>query len=158
MSRRRGVGVVELVLALAVFVVAAIFVFSVFGKSARHAVQSRNRKLALMTAQSYLEEIRGHEYGRPAPSTWPLGEPITVDYPFYVNGKEVLAEFKVSLKLETESLVGKSDKDFDRATLTVHWDEGLSGNEQARQLQQKQHTITASLLVAKPMFNLAGSP
>lgn len=148
--KRRGLGLIELVLAFAVFVVAALFVFTVFGGSSRHAVQSRSRKLAIMTAQNLLEEAKGHEFGTPAPESWPLDQEKPVKYRFVVYGRESMAEFRAKIELENRSLIGESEEDFDRVTVTIRWDAGLSGDEAEMKAQEKLRQVQATLLIARP--------
>jgi len=139
--RRRAIGLIEVILALSILLVAFVFVFTTFSGSARHAVQSRNRKLAILTAQSYLEEALAHPFGTPAPAEWPLdGQSRRLNYQFIVSGRPQLAEFLVDIKLENGSLIGKADQDFDRVTVVVRWHEG--GPKE----------VKADLLVAPPGF------
>jgi hypothetical protein len=137
--KRHGVGLAEIILALAVLLVAFVYTFSVFSSSARQAVQSRDRKLALLTAQSLLEEVRAHAWGRPAPKQWPLDKPGKVQYQFTVSKRPQECEYEVELKLETGALIGKVEGPSDKATVTVRW------------IEKGPHEISADLLLASPL-------
>lgn len=123
-TSRQALGLVEVILALSILLVAFLFVFSSFAGSARHAVQSRNRKLAILTAKSALEEVLAHPFGTAAPAEWPLEDVRKVNYTFIVSGRPQLAEFSLEMKLENGSLVGKGEQQFDRVTVLVGWHEG----------------------------------
>jgi len=137
--KRRGFNLVEIILALAVLLVAFVYTFSAFSKSARHAVQSRNRKLAILTAQSLLEEVRAHEWGRPAPKQWPLDKFGPVSYQFVVSKRQQKADFEVELQLQTGALIGKVVEPSDKAIVKVRWEEN------------GPHEISADLLLASPL-------
>lgn len=154
----RGINLIEILLATCVLLVAFVFVITAFSGSARQAIQSRNRKLAILTAQSWLDEVRAHDFGKPAPASWPINKPGLETYRFVVSGKEQLAEFPVEMTFENGSLIGKGLENFDRVTIVVRWEETLSGDAQSQQRQRELNKVKAELLIAKSSFALEESP
>lgn len=122
--RRRGIGLTEVILAIAVVSVALIALISVFGSGARHAVQTRNRTAAIMLAQSLMEEIQGHPYGLPAPASWPVSAPGQESIEVWVEGKKQAMDFKRTVAFENGSAIGKgAGESWDQATITITWEE-----------------------------------
>jgi len=151
--RRRGFTILEVVLALAVIAVAFLVLFSIFGSGARHAVQTRNRTMGMLVAQSIMEDLRGHQYGQPAPASWPIGPtPKTESFAFYVDGKPQEMVFRKQVTLDNGSLVGAAAGDADRATIVVSWDELTVGTPAERARLADQHKVTASILLRRSSY------
>jgi type II secretory pathway pseudopilin PulG len=123
--RRRAFSIVEIILALALLIVTGFAMLSFFTQSGKHAVHTRHRKLALVTAQNLLEEVRAHPYGEPAPKTWPLDpqNPLTESYLFVLAGNRQAEDFKKSMTFQNGSLIGKTQDDFDEVTVKVTWED-----------------------------------
>jgi hypothetical protein len=125
--KRRALGIVELIFALGLFVTAVFTLISVFTRSSRHAVMSRNRTVAIVLCHSLLDELKDHPYGSPAPADWQDSKeyPVTV----YVEGKPQQMEFRKTLTFANGSFVGKAAGDSDEVTVKIEWQEGIgSGN------------------------------
>src|SRR5687768_13475476 len=137
MMARRGFSIMEIILALAVVAVAFMVVLSLFSSSARHAVQTRNRTMAMLLAQSLMEEVQGHTYGTAAPKAWPLDAPQTEAQTVYVDGRPQEMIFTRKMELENGSLVGKSAENFDRATIIIAWQEIETAGGPPRPLEVK---------------------
>ncbi|MEW6279362.1 MAG: hypothetical protein AB1758_12105 [Candidatus Eremiobacterota bacterium] len=133
---RRGFTLVEAILAFFLLVVAFLVLFSIFSGGARHAVQSRNRTVAMVYAQSFLEEVRAHPYGQPEPEAWKQARvyPVAV----YVEGRPQTMEFNQEVTYRNESFVKSSvDQDVDEVTLRLTWREGLGDNAHEKELLVK---------------------
>jgi hypothetical protein len=131
----RGLGVVELLFALALVVTAIFTLLSVFSKSSRHAVMSRNRTVAILVCHSMLDEFKAHTYGAPAPENWneKRETPVTV----YVEGRPQQMEFRKTISYANGSFVGEGPGDSDEVTLKVEWNEGIGPNSGLKELTIK---------------------
>lgn len=121
--RKRGFTLVEVLMALAVIAVALLVFLSVFSSSGHHAVQSRNRTVAVMLAQTLLDEFEAHPYGEPEPPSWQetTEEPVTV----WVQGRKQEMVFHKEITCANGSFVGDSTENQDLITLTITWSEGV---------------------------------
>ena len=95
--------------------------FSVFSTGSHHATQTRNRAVANVLAQSYLEEFKAHTYGDPAPQKWEQEE----DKPLrlVIGGKEQHFKFHKTITYKNGSFVGKGNENSDIVTLVITWHE-----------------------------------
>ena len=118
---------VEIIVALALVVLGFFTFFSVFSTGSHHAIQTRNRAVANLLIQSYLEEFKAHPYGDPAPESWTSEE----DNPLrlVVRGREVQFKFHKEITFKNGSFVGESPENQDVAKVVVTWREGV-GNSQ----------------------------
>ena len=133
--KRQGLGIVELIFALGLFVTAVFTLISVFTRSSRQAVVSRNRTVAIVLCHSILDELKDHPYGTPAPADWDESRenPVTV----YVEGKPQQMEFRKSLSYANGSFVGKGASDNDEVTVKIEWQEGLGAGNGSKDLTVK---------------------
>lgn len=134
-SRRRGLGIVELLFALALVVTAVFTLLSVFSKSSRQAVMSRNRTVAILVCHSILDELKAHTYGSPPPENWKEEReaPVTI----YVEGRPQQMEFRKTLTYANGSFIGQGAGDSDEVTLKVEWNEGIGPNSGLKELTIK---------------------
>lgn len=124
---RRGFSIVEIIVALGLVLLGFFTFFSVFSTGSHHAIQTRNRAVANLLAQSYLEEFKAHTYGDPAPESWTQEE----DRPLrlVVRGREVQFKFHKKITYENGSFVGESDENQDKVKIVITWREAV-GNRQ----------------------------
>lgn len=127
----------ETILAFFIMAIAFLVLFSVFSGGFRQAVQSRNRTVAIMYAQTLLEEVKAHPWGSPRPRSWtaPAARPVDV----IVEGRKQAYEFAQTFSFKTGSFVGEngSDADYDEVTITLRWREGVGNNPQKKELVVK---------------------
>lgn len=131
--RSSGLGVIELLFAMALILVTILTLISVFSKSSRQAVMSRNRTVAILLAHTLLDEIKAHPYGSPVPRRWTESRenPVTV----YVEGRPQYLNFDKTLEYANGSFVGQGSGDTDEVTLTVRWEEGIGNDSGRKELQ-----------------------
>jgi prepilin-type N-terminal cleavage/methylation domain-containing protein len=124
---RRGFSLIELILALGLILVGFFTFFSVFSTGSHHAIQTRNRAVANLLAQSYLEEFKAHTYGDPAPSLWSEEE----DRPLrlVVRGREVQFKFHKEITYKNGSFVGDSDENHDVVKILITWREAVGDSQ-----------------------------
>lgn len=119
--RRRGLSLMEAVLAIAILLIAFLVFMSVFSSSSRTQIQTRNRTAAILLANSLMDEFEAHPYGSPEPKWWssPVDQPVKV----WVHGKPVQMDFHKKLEYENGSFVGKAEGDTDVVKITISWRE-----------------------------------
>jgi Tfp pilus assembly protein PilV len=128
---RRAMSLIEVVLAVFIFVVATLVLFRAFTANKRLSVQSRDRTAAQLLMGNLLEEVRAHPFGLPAPVTWPPNNPPSKDWesagfpeaqsiPAFVEGNAQKMVFHRQLAYEG-SLVGKGKSNHDVVTATISW-------------------------------------
>lgn len=112
----------ELVLTLALVVMAFLVFMSIFSSSSRHSVQSRNRTVAILLANNLMDEFEAHKYGDPAPPSWtqPLAQPVQV----WVESRSQQMDFHKRLQFQNGSFVGNTTGDQDLVNVTISWREG----------------------------------
>lgn len=132
--RQRGLGIVELVMALALIATALITLITVFSKGSRQAVMSRNRTVAVLVCQSTIDELKAHRYGTPAPKSW--SEPRVTPVNIYVEGHPQLMEFKRTLTIPND-FVTNTANDTAEVTIKVEWDEGIGVNNGHKEMTVK---------------------
>ena len=122
---------IEVVLAIFIFVVASLILFRAFTANKRFSLQTRDRTAAQLLMSNLMEEVKAHSFGRPAPKTWPpdqepgdgwnaAGFPEVQTIPVYVEGKPQEMVFHRRLTFEG-SLVGKGKKNYDTVYATISW-------------------------------------
>ena len=133
--RRRGLGLVELLVAMALVVTAVLTLITVFSRGSRHAVMSRNRTVGILVCHSTMDELKAHNFGKPAPQSWdePKQAPVTI----YLEGRPQLMEFKRTISFSTGSFVGKTSGNTDEVTIKVEWDEGIGENNGHKEMSVK---------------------
>jgi type II secretory pathway pseudopilin PulG len=134
---------VEIILAVFIFVVATLVLFRAFSTNKRLSVQSRDRTAAQLLMGNLLEEVRAHPFGLAAPQTWPPNNPPTKGWesagfpeaqtiPAYVEGNVQKMIFHRQLSYEG-SLVGKGKNNHDMVTATISWKD--PGHPSLKELQ-----------------------
>lgn len=121
--RRNGFSIIELVLGFALLILATAVFLSVFSSSSQHALQSRNRTVAIMLAHNIMDEIEAHPYGSAPPKSWLTD----VDRPVkgWVEGNRQEMDFHKALTYSNGSFVGQGAGDSDVVTITISWREGV---------------------------------
>ena len=122
-KRNSGFSIIEILIALLLVVFGFFTFFSVFSTSSQHATQTRNRAVANLLAQSYIEEFKAHSYGSPASKHWEEVE----DKPLrlYVRGRMQKYSFHKTISYKNRSFIGESDENSDLVTLVISWREGV---------------------------------
>lgn len=136
--KKRGFTLVEVMIALALVVFGFFTFFSVFSSSSHHATQSRNRAVASMLAQNYLEEIEAHPYGAPAPKSWT--EETDVPVKLWIQGRQQHHIFHKEFSYLNSSFIGSSNEQQDVVTVTIRWSEGVGDDEVAGD-QEKELSV-----------------
>lgn len=121
MTKHRGFTLIEVTIALGLMVFAFLVFFSVFSTGSHHATQTRNRAVATVLAQSYLEEFKAHTYGDPAPKHWEEAEdkPIRL----VVRAREQEFKFHKTITYQNESFIGNSNENSDLVKIVITWRE-----------------------------------
>ncbi|MFA5506435.1 MAG: prepilin-type N-terminal cleavage/methylation domain-containing protein [Vulcanimicrobiota bacterium] len=127
MSNRRGFSLMEIVIALAVCCVALVAFLSIFAKNNDHALGSRNRSVAILLAESLMDDIEAHTYGTPQPRRWTQTEEAPVEV--WVSGREQQMKFHKTVTFENGSFVGDGSGDKDLITITITWREGFGDDQ-----------------------------
>lgn len=119
--KRRGIGIIEAILAIFIVLMAFLVFMSVFSSASRQTIQSRDRTAAILLANSLMDELEAHPYGAPAPQSWsnPVDRPVAV----WVQGKRTTMDFHKKVEFENGSFVGSVAGDSDVATITINWRE-----------------------------------
>lgn len=138
MNTRRAFTLVEVMIALALVIFGFFTFFSVFSSSAHHATQSRNRAVATMLAQNYLEEIEAHPYGADPPQSWT--EKTDVPVKLWIQGRQQHHIFEKEFKFDTQGFIGKSNEQQDVVTVIIRWKEGVGDDEVAGD-QEKEISV-----------------
>lgn len=158
--KKRGFSMLDVILTTVLIAVALIALYATFGSGYRHSVMTRNQIAANFLVSSFFEEVQAHDYGNPAPPSWPVagfgtaavadppagwqgaGFPSTQSLPVYVEGRVQASNFHRQLTLANGSLVGKTPANWDEVTLTVTWEE-LASKDNTKGLKR----LTARRLV-----------
>ncbi len=127
MRQTRAFTLVEITVAMGLMLFGFFVFFSVFSTGSHHATQTRNRAVANVLAQSYLEEFKAHTYGDPAPKSWTQEEdnPIRL----VVKGREQQFKFHKTITYQNGSFIGQSNENTDVVKMVITWRE-LMGNKQ----------------------------
>lgn len=129
MRKHAGFTLTELILAFAVGLGALLVFLSVFGTSGRQALQTRNRSVAILLAETLLDEIEAHPYGEPAPRYWT--EEIDTPVSVRIAGRPQEMVFHKHLTYENGSFVGAGAGVSDVVTITITWREGAGDQQTA---------------------------
>lgn len=126
-SKLRGFSLIEIMIAMALMMFGFFTFFSVFSSGSHHAKQTRNRAVAMVLAESYMDEFKAHTYGDPAPKLWdePEDKPIRL----VVGGREQQFKYHKTIQYKNGSFVGKSKEDFDLVTMVISWRENVGDRE-----------------------------
>lgn len=130
---QRGFTLVEAILAFFLMTIAFLVLWSIFTGGARHAMQSRNRTVAMLYAQSWLEEVEAHPWGQPKPKSWNDG--VVTPVAVYVEGRPQQMNFTQKVEFTTGAFVDKTrEEDHDELKLTLTWSEGIGDNANQKEL------------------------
>lgn len=142
-----GLSLVEVIIGFLVIAIAGAVLFTHLSASYRFSGMTRNRTAAALIAGNFVEEVRAHNYGQPAPLTWPAlsteSSPPTdwdnnydPDDPNYeriemlVYGKPARMVFYRQFSLENGSFLDKTiNEKTDKVKLKIWWREEATGKE-----------------------------
>lgn len=114
----------EVMIASSILFVIFMCFLGVFESSYANNQQTRDRLVATILAESYLEEIEAHPYGYAPPPNW--GSDVK-DKParIWIEGRQVEMSFSKQFSYLNGSYIGKSGvkEDTDVVTLTITWTE-----------------------------------
>ncbi|MGE0493894.1 MAG: type II secretion system protein [Vulcanimicrobiota bacterium] len=129
--KNRAFTIIEVSLALALICISLLVMLSVFSTSSQHALQSRNRSVAMLIANSLMDDIETHTFGDPEPRWWAeeTEQPVTV----WVAGRQQQMVFHKTVTYENGSCVGQTAGNSDVVTVKVTWKEGV-GDDQVEEL------------------------
>lgn len=140
MRTRRGLSIIEIIIALAVAMFGFVTLVSVFRSSYQHATMSRNRTVGCGIMQSLLDEIEEHPYGTPAPKSWGVEEEVPCQ--LWIEGRPQDMTFHKKLEFQNGSFVDKSKTDqTDFVTITLSWKEGVGRDESPHPVDDKQIVV-----------------
>ena len=135
-SRRRGLGIIEILFAFSLICISVFTLISVFSKGSKHAVMSRNRTVAILLTHTLLDEVKAHPYGSKRPLRWneTKENPVTV----WVEGRQQNMDFTKEIRFKNGSFVDEGEgENFDEVTITVRWKEGAGVNNGNKELTVK---------------------
>ena len=122
---KRGLTIVEVMLAAALLMYAVYAFTSVYASTARYEVHSQNRVLAAILGENYMDEAEAHPFGEPAPSDWFLDSWTTVGMRQLVEGRRLDNTFHVRRSVLNGSCTRPDgDKDWDVVRVVISWREG----------------------------------
>ena len=116
----RGFAILEVVVALLLVLFAFAMLQMSWKRSRDLALHTRARAAAVLLAQSLLEEIRGHDFGSPAPAHWEQTPRAPLEY--YVDGRLQALVLRQRVSCETGAFLGRVSGDRDQVTVRVEWD------------------------------------
>jgi type II secretory pathway pseudopilin PulG len=144
--RVRALTLIEIIIGLMVMAVAGTVLFASLGSSYRFAGKTRNRTAATLIAGNFVEDVKAHNYGQPAPLSWPTvttdttpptgwsdkydaEDPNYTRIPMLVYGRQTRLVFYRQLRLANGSFVdsAKNEKT-DKVTLVIWWREETADN------------------------------
>lgn len=140
-QRLRALTLVEIIIGLVLIALAGAVLLTNLSSNSRLAGMTRNRTAAALIAANFIEDVKAHHYGEPAPKSWPE---VTTDtsppddfsekydaadtnyerLEMLVYGKPVRLVFYQQLRLQNGSFLDKSKtKKTDKVTLQIWWRE-----------------------------------
>lgn len=131
--RRRGLTMMEVLIASVLLLYATFVLLSIYSTTARAEVHSQQRVMASMLGHNLLEEAEAHRFGVAPPADWKLGESglesawVEQLVPVVVAGRPVEARFHILRLWRNGAMVGRSgqpDQDWDLFTAIITWREG----------------------------------
>jgi hypothetical protein len=138
----------EIILGLALIVIALVAFLSISSSSTQQALQSRNHTVAIVLANTLFDEVQAHQlqhYGEPPPKDWSA----TVQHPVqaWVEGRVQQMDFHAAVNTTNGSFTDKAKtENYDNVNITISWHEG-EGNPQAGVIDPKDNKVY-SVLVA----------
>ncbi len=124
--RRRGVNLIEIIIALFVAIFALVALIGVFSGNYKYSTMSRNRSVAAIVAHSLMDEVEAHPYGMKTPPEWKELDyrPVSV----YIEGKP--QDMTLHKKIEWKGgFDGTTTEITDLVTITLSWREGVGPDE-----------------------------
>lgn len=126
----------ELIIACLIITVGIITLVGSLSMILSFSAKSRNRVFAELMAKSTMDRIRAHHYGDPEPYNWNGQESIRfvseVDAIDAISGNAVQnLGFTRQIQYDNGSLVGNGSGNFDKATITITWNESNAGRQYA---------------------------
>lgn len=136
MRQSRGFSLIEIIIALAVTLIALVAFLTVFSNSNDHALQSRNRSVAILIAQSLMDDIETHTYGDPEPLWWKedTDQPVSV----WLGDRPQEMIFHKEVSFENGSFVGTGSEAKDLVTITLTWREKTGDDQSATTSDNKE--------------------
>lgn len=126
MKHRRGLSIIEIVVALCVAIFALFTLIRVFSVNYKYSTMSRNRTVATMIAHSLMDEVEAHPYGTPPPPSWSIPEERPVGV--WIEGRP--QDMTCHKKIEYHGgFVGATPDTTDTVTITLTWREGVGEDE-----------------------------
>ena len=142
---KSGFSLAECIIALLVAALALVTFLSVFSSGSRHAVQSRNRTVAILMAETLFDEIEAHPYGEPAPTWWTSqsDEPVEV----IVNGRPQQMLFHKRIDYANGSFIGNTNGNEDLLTITISWRENVGDRQSGVVVPQDNKVLSLEVPV-----------
>ena len=122
MRNQRGFSTIEIILTSFLILVSLMVFLSIFSSTSQQSVQSRNRTVAILLANTLMDEFEAHPYGAVEPPGWKadVDKPASV----WIEGRQQNIEFHKKIEYLTGSFVGTKPGDSDDITLSISWKEG----------------------------------
>jgi hypothetical protein len=151
LKNRKGISIIELVIACLVIVIGILTLVSCYGLFTAFSAKSRNRIYAEFQAKSMMDRIRAHTYGDPEPYNWNGTTTVTLisELPVYevLSGKHVsTCDFQRTITYDNGSFVGKGTKNYDIVTITIRWMEKKPGGQYASSGGGSQYTTLKAVV------------
>lgn len=144
---KKGFTIIEIIISIAILVIALSVLLGTFTLDLRHATQTREALLARLVLESLAEEVQAHQYGSPKPARWD-GE--VKSFPTVVEGRKVINQFSTRVTLDPKlgngSVFGQSQESLDVLLLEVKWTEATSAGASSQ-----EKSLTVNLSVAKSL-------
>jgi type II secretory pathway pseudopilin PulG len=164
MNKQRGLTIVEALVALSILFILSGIVYNSFTLSETQAIMTRNRMVALLIASTLGEELQAHPFGSPAPKHWPSDEAFDGNWQAgrdspqmervnsAIEGRPSPMWFHKQLEFQQGSFVNpasvnKPNLDWDRATITITWQERGGESTGAR---SGQHELKVDMDLWRP--------
>lgn len=125
--RRRGLSLVEIIIALAIAMFGFMTLITVFRANYKSSNQSRNRTVACGIMQTLMDEIEAHPYGLPAPPSWSTVEETPAQ--LWIEGRPQEMIYHKKIEFQNGGFVGTSANQTDMVTITLSWREGMGKDQ-----------------------------
>jgi hypothetical protein len=127
LRRRRGVNMIEILVALFVAIFALFTLTRVFSVNYKYSTMSRNRSAATILAHSLMDEVEAHPYGTATPPSWKVSDerPIGV----WIQGQPQDMLFHKKIEFGGGFDGSKPAEMKDLVTITLTWREGVGVDE-----------------------------
>ena len=126
--KRRGVNMIEIIVALCVAIFAMFTLIRVFSVNYKYSTMSRNRSVATIICHSLMDEVEAHPFGTAVPPAW--AEKVEVPVGVWIEGKPQDMTFHKKIEVKTGGFDGsKPAETKDLVTITLSWREGVGPDE-----------------------------